>query len=181
MNISYLIKQKSYEKVKFVLRRHPITFIPSLLLFVASLVVPVLVYLMISNLFPHLFDNEAIYAAGVLAGSIYCLSAILFGYGSFIDFYLDLWIVTNDRIVDIEQFGLFSRTISELDLFRIQDVTTDTQGLFATVFKYGDVVIKTASTNTSIVFKKVRDPNKIRMALLDLAQEDFKYHRGEVN
>lgn len=180
MNVAYLIKQKSYEKVKYVLRRHPITFIPQLLIFIASLVVPILVYLMISNIYPALFDNEALYAAGALAGSIYLLSALLFGYGSFIDFYLDVWIVTNDRVVDIEQFGLFSRTISELDLFRIQDVTTDTHGMFATIFKYGDVTLKTASTNMSIVFKSIPNPNQIRMALLELAHDDFKYHRGQV-
>ncbi|MDP2692422.1 MAG: PH domain-containing protein [bacterium] len=180
MNISYLIKQKSYEKVKFALRRHPITFIPQLLLLTVALVVPALVYLMISNIYPELFDSERLYALGIIAGSIYYLSVLLFGYGSFIDFYLDVWIVTNDRVVDIEQFGLFSRTISELDLFRIQDVTTDVHGLFSTIFKYGDVTLKTASTNLSIVFKNVPDPNHIRMQLLELAHEDFKYHRGQL-
>lgn len=180
MNVSYLIKQKSYEKVKFILRRHPITFVPHIILFVASLAVPALVYLMISNIYPQLFDNEALYATIVIIGSIYYLSALLFGYTNFIDLYLDVWIVTNDRIVDIEQFGLFSRTISELDLFRIQDVTTDTHGFFATIFKYGNVTVKTASTNMSLVFKNVPDPNKIRMALLKLAHEDFKYHKGQI-
>lgn len=180
MNISHLIKQKSYEKVKYILRRHPITFVPQLLLFIVALVVPALVYLMIANIYPDIFNNRPLFATGVLSGSIYYLSVLLFGYGSFIDFYLDVWIVTNDRIVDIEQFGLFSRTISELDLFRIQDVTTDTSGFFATIFKYGDVTVKTASTNMSLIFKSIPNPNKIRMELLDLAHEDFKYHRDQI-
>ena len=135
---------------------------------------------MISNIYPTLFDSEVIYATGIIAGSIYFLSALLFGYGTFIDFYLDVWIITNDRIVDIEQFGLFSRTISELDLFRIQDITTETQGFFATIFKYGNVTIKTASTNLSLVFKNVPNPNHIRSELLQLAHEDFKYHRDKL-
>ncbi|OGH78624.1 MAG: hypothetical protein A2469_02605 [Candidatus Magasanikbacteria bacterium RIFOXYC2_FULL_40_16] len=176
MNVAYIIKQKSYEKVKYVLRRHPFTFVPYILIFIAALVVPALVYLMIKNIYPGLFSNEALYTAGVLSASIYYLSVLLLGYGNFIDFYLDVWIVTNDRIVDIEQFGLFSRTISELDLFRIQDVTTDTHGFFATIFKYGNVTVKTASTNLSLVFRNVPDPNEIRRDLLNLAHEDFKYH-----
>jgi len=42
-----------------------------------------------------------------------------------IDYYFDIWIVTNRRIVNIEQNGLFNRKTSELELEKIQDVTTD--------------------------------------------------------
>ena len=88
MNIAHLIKQKSYEKVKYILRRHPITFVPQILLFAASVILPVLVYLMITNLYPALLEKEAAFAATIIAGSIYYLSALLFFLGNFIDFYL---------------------------------------------------------------------------------------------
>ena len=179
MNIAHLIKQKSYEKVKYILRRHPITFVPQILLFAASVILPVLVYLMITNLYPALLEKEAAFAATIIAGSIYYLSVLLFFLGNFIDFYLDVWIITNDRIVDIEQFGLFSRTISELDLYRLQDVTADIHGFFSTLFKYGTLTVKTASTNLNIVFRNVPNPNGVRQHLLELANEDFKYHREQ--
>jgi len=97
-------------------------------------------------------------------------------FTQFIDYYLDLWVVTNDRIIDIEQFGLFSRITSELDLFRIQDVSSDITGLFSTMFNYGDVIVKTASNNQSIIFRNVSDPNTIRENLIKLSHEDRKYH-----
>ena len=176
MHLSFLIKQKSYERVEHVLRRHPITFVPILLLFVALLAVPVVVYAMITALFPIILTDPTLYPLAVLLVSAYYLGIYLFFYAQFVDYYLDLWIVTNDRIVDIEQFGLFSRTISELDLFQIQDVTTDVHGFFATVFHYGDVSVKTASANVNIVFRNVPRPNKIREALVRLSDEDRKYH-----
>ena len=180
MNVSYLIKQKSYEKVKYIARRHVFTFIPQIILFVILGIMPFGIYFMVKSMFPALLDTPQMYTLGILLGSIYYLCILLFFFTSFVDFYLDIWIVTNDRIIDIEQFGLFSRTISELELFRIQDITTNVHGIFPTIFKYGDITVQTASTNVSVVFRSVPNPDKIRQSLLELAHEDYKYHRGQV-
>jgi membrane protein YdbS with pleckstrin-like domain len=176
MNLSSLIKQKSYEKVEYILHRHPITFIPYILLFIILMLVPVALYFLITNLFPSFLESQTVFPLSVLCASLYYLSVYLFFYAQFIDYYLDVWIVTNDRVVDIEQFGLFSRTISEVDLFRIQDVTSDVHGFFATLFKYGNVSIKTASANLNIVAQNIKEPNKIREELVRLSDEDRKYH-----
>lgn len=127
-------------------------------------------------MFPGFLVGEISLPLSVLLASVFYLSIYLFFYGQFIDFYLDLWIVTNDRIVDIEQFGLFARTISEADLFRIQDVTAEVRGVFATVFNFGNVHVKTASHNQEIVFRNVPNPNQIRERLIKLSDEDRKYH-----
>jgi membrane protein YdbS with pleckstrin-like domain len=176
MHLSQVIKQKSYEEIVFHLRRHPITFLPVIFLFLILLTVPLIIYFLISNLYPTLLDGAILYPLAVLGASIYFLSIYLFFYGQFIDYYLDLWIVTNDRIVDMEQLGLFRRTTTEVDLFRIQDVTANIKGVFPTIFDYGDVVIKTASANLNIVFRNVSNPNKIREELIRLADEDRAYH-----
>ncbi|MFA6427288.1 MAG: PH domain-containing protein [Candidatus Magasanikbacteria bacterium] len=178
MAIADVIKQKSYERIEYVLHRHAFTFIPIIILFIVLASIPVLVYLLINNLFPDAINGPVGYPLFVLLGSIYYLSMYLFFYAQFVEFYLDLWIVTNDRIVDIEQLGLFSRTITELDLFRIQDVTTDVKGLFPTIFHYGNVIIKTASSNTHIVFSNVPSPNHVREKLIQLSHEDRKFHTG---
>jgi len=158
------------------LRRHPVTFIPKILLFLTLLAVPAIVYWMISSLYPDLFFNAIVYPVAIIVGASYYLGAYLLFYTQYINHYLDIWVVTNDRIVDVEQLGLFSRTISELDLFRIQDVTTDVHGFFATIFHYGDVSVKTASANINIVFRQVCSPNKIREDLIRMADEDSKHH-----
>lgn len=180
MGVSNIIKQKDYEKVVFVLHRHPLTFIPTIFLFVILMVVPVILYLMLNNLFPQTLSNTEVHTSFILFSSIYYLSTYLFFYGRFIDFYLDMWIVTNDRIVDIEQHSLFHREITELDLYRIQDTTATVKGVFSTIFQYGDVNIKTASTNTRIIFKNIPHANHIREQLIKLADEDRKYHMQDI-
>ncbi len=178
MLVSHLIKQKAYETIKYFLRQHPIVFIPTLALFIILLCVPFVIYFLINTLFPELLSNVSVYTFGVLGASIFYLSIFLFFYSQFLEFYLDIWIVTNDRIIDIEQAGLFARTISELDLYRIQDVTTEVNGFFPTMLHYGNVTIKTASSNSHIMFRNVRNPNEIRQAMIQLAEEDRKHHQG---
>lgn len=179
MILASLIKQKSYEKVVYKLHRHPITFVPIVLLFLILMLIPGVVYFMINNLYPALLQGQTLFPLTILSASIFYLSIYLFFYAQFIDFYLDIWIVTNDRIVDIEQHGLFSRSISELDLFRIQDVTTEVHGIFPSLFRYGDVYVKTASANVNIVFRNVPNPNKVRENLIQLADADRRFHYKE--
>ncbi len=176
MDISQIIKQKSYERVVFQLHRHWVTFIPMIVLFFVLLFVPVILYLLISNLIPYLLENQSMFAITILSASIYYIWTYLFFYVHFIDYYLDTWIVTNDRIVDIEQNGLFNRETTEFDLYRIQDVTANITGIVATFFRYGDVIITTASSNANIVFKNISKPNHVREELIRLADEDRKYH-----
>ena len=49
-------------------------------------------------------------------------------------------------------------------------------GVFAPLFQYGNVTVTTASVNLNIVFRHVPRPNEIREALLQLADEDRKFH-----
>lgn len=181
MTVRELIRQKSYEHIVYVLRRHWFTFVMEVIFMVLLFFVPIVVWYLISSIYPGFFNAESWRILGILGGSIYYLATLMFLFTHFIDFYLDVWIVTNDRIIDMEQFGLFSRTISELDLFQIQDATTEVDGFLATMFNYGDVIIKTASNNSSIVFRKVPDPNMVRRRLIELSHDDRQYHMGNTS
>ena len=60
------------------------------------------------------------------------------------DYYLDMWIITTERIIDINQLGLFSREISEIPLRHVQDVTIEVHGIIETFLKFGTIKIQTA-------------------------------------
>lgn len=176
MHVSKLIRQKSYERIEGLLRRHPLTFVPNILLFLLLMAVPIALFLLLNKLFPWIFTHDILFPLAVLGGTGYLLLILLFFYTEFTNYYLDIWVVTNDRIIDMEQLSLFSRTITETDLFRVQDVTTDIHGVFATFFNYGTVTVTTASANMNIVFRNIPDPNRIRNDLIRLSHEDRKYH-----
>lgn len=172
MHVSSFIEQRENEKVQYILHRHPLTFIPSIVLFLLLSAVPVAVYFLIRNFAPNLLAEAGYRAISILFASVYYLGCILFFYTEFIVYYLDVWIVTNDRVIDVEQLSLFSRSISELDLYNIQDVTSDIKGFFPTIFHYGTVTVKTASTNPNILFRDIPNPDKVREDLIELADLD---------
>jgi uncharacterized membrane protein YdbT with pleckstrin-like domain len=171
------IHQKSYEHIEMVLRRHWLTFFPVIGLFLLLAAVPVGVYFLLPWSGALLADPVG-YPLVVLAGSIYYLFLWVFFFAQFIDYYFDTWIVTNDRLVDIEQRGLFSRVVTELDLYLIQDVTSETHGFFANVFNYGDVLIDSAGPKQRVEFKNVPHPNEVRNQVVQLAEGDRKYHHS---
>jgi len=180
MDYSRVIKQKKYEKIIYLLRRDTITFIPQIFLTVVLFAAEYGIYFLLKEMFPQLFIKNISLAFLSVFAFIYTLSVWLFFYTAFVNYFLDMWIVTNDRIIDIAQKGLFSRTIAELDLFRVQDVTSEQHGLFATMFDFGNVFIQTAGKQERFIFHNVPEPHKIREAVIRLADEDRKYHNADI-
>lgn len=176
MTLKTLIHQKDYEKIIYHLRRHPIIFLKDFMLFLGLAILPFAFYLFIANSFAGILENNLAQLVLVILGSIYYFSIILILFTQFVDYYLDNWIVTNDRILNIEQHALFGRTMSELDLYNIQDVTSEIKGILPTLFNYGEVHVQTAGEKTRFIFEHVSNPHEIRDRLLDLAEDDRRYH-----
>lgn len=91
-----------------------------------------------------------------------------------IDYYFDVWIVTDKRIVNIEQNGLFARETSELRLEKIQDVTTDVKGVIPTFLNYGDIEVQTAGEQEKFIFKNIPDPYAVKDLIMNL-QKKFEH------
>lgn len=176
MHVSRFINQKPYEKIVHLVRRHPVTFVPYIFLFVILLAVPLVVRWLGNAMFPTLLDNTIVWPLAVIFASIYYLSVCLFFYSYFVTFHLDLLIVTNDRLLDIEQKNLFARTVAEMDLYQVQDVTSTINGFFPSIFNYGTVLIQSAGATNHFTILNVPHPEKLREEILDLSAEDKKYH-----
>src|SRR4030042_6750597 len=127
------------EKIVLFLRRHIIILISRWLLYVLLAFLPIGFYFIVIYNFEAFFNHPAGYAFLLLLASVFYLFILLYFFNSFIDYYLDVWIVTNKRIINIEQKGLFHREIAEHNLDKIQDVTGLQKGIFSTFFSFGDV------------------------------------------
>lgn len=177
--IDDVIHRKHDEKIVFFLRRHPIVFVMDILLQILLVALPVGIAYVLMRFWPELLGGPVLRPVLVLLAGGYYLMIWLFFLMNFMDYYLDAWIVTDDRILNVEQKSLFSRTISELDLSKIQDVTSEVKGVFAFIFGYGNVYIQTAGEVERFVFEQVRRPEEIRKNMLELVEQDRK-KQGEV-
>jgi len=75
---------------------------------------------------------------------------------------LDVWIVTDKRIIDSTQHGFFNRIVSELHISRIQDVSVDVHGVIETFLKFGNLQIQTAGTEEKFKFMQIPNPGKVK-------------------
>lgn len=162
----YFPSQKSEEKIFLLLRRHWFSY-------VAFVIIGLIMSIPLIILFIYWISSSQalsliILNISILVASAYLLFIIgLLLYG-FIDYYLDVYIVTNERIVDIEQDGFFKRKISELHLHQVQDVNAQVKGAFATLLHFGDIHIQTAGERENFIFKAVPNPYRISKIIVDL-------------
>lgn len=118
-------------------------------------------FVMLPKLFP-IFTQVQIAKLLVFFESSCALALWIFAFLIWIDYYFDVWVVTTERIVNIEQKGMFSRTISELSYGKIQDVTTEVIGFLPSMLNYGNVYVQTAAETERFMFRTVSDPYTIK-------------------
>lgn len=96
-----------------------------------------------------------------------------------VDYYLDVWIITDKRIINIEQRGLFARVVSELELEKIQDITTDVRGIIPTFFNYGNLFVQTAAEKERFVFRHIPDPYSVKDLVMKLQKKSEEKEENE--
>jgi uncharacterized membrane protein YdbT with pleckstrin-like domain len=81
------------------------------------------------------------------------------------NFYLDVWIITNQKIFSIEQHRLFTREVAVLHYEKIQDITYEVHGLIYAILNLGDVHVQTAGTERNFTIRGIKDPSYIQKKL----------------
>lgn len=87
------------------------------------------------------------------------------------NYYLDLWLITDKRIVSVDQTALFSRAVTTFPFVNIQDVTIEQQGVLATLLNFGTITVQTAGPTThNMVIHGIARPNVVRDTIVREAE-----------
>ena len=78
----------------------------------------------------------------------------------------DLWLVTNQRLVDSTKTSPISHEVASADLLNVQDITVSKRGIFPTLFNFGDVSCQTAGSALVFMIRGVPNPNGV-LELID--------------
>jgi membrane protein YdbS with pleckstrin-like domain len=155
-------------KIVLFVHRHWASFLGQFFLSLVMLVAPGIIVLI-------LFFSDIKIAEGfvthfmVLGLSIYYLITITVAFLAWISYYYDIYIITEDAIIDISQQGFFGRKISQLSLLRVQDVTSNIVGFLPTFFGFGDVLVETAGEQSqNFLLKAVPNPQEVSAKIMEL-------------
>lgn len=162
--------QQENEEVILVIRQHWIVFVSRFLLWFLFVVILMGLDYFIPSYAPILLTPPYSNVLALLK-NVYLMFLMLGLLMVWIIYYLNLQIVTNERVVDIDQHSLLHHKISEVYLSRVQDVTAEVDGLFPTFFNYGNVHIQTAGETERFVFSRIANPAAVAKLIADLYEQ----------
>ena len=121
--------------------------------------------------FPDFLDNidEPV---RLFVQNFFMLALWIYSFLMWVDYYFDIWIITNERIINIEQKGMFTRKVSEMTYAKIQDISTEVIGFIPTIINYGDVKVQTAGEKENFVFRTISDPYHVKNVLANLQKKN---------
>ena len=156
------------KKIVLFVRKHWAAYLGqfflSIFLFFFPLALLLVIYLNDRTIFTGLVLNLI-----VLGTSTYYLIISTFIFTSWLSFYYDLYIVTDESIIDVFQQGFFGRKIVQISLLRVQDVSSNIQGLFPTLFAYGNILIETAGEQTqNVLLEQIPNPQEVSAKIMGL-------------
>lgn len=120
------------EEVLFLFRKHPIVMRKGLIISMLAI---------LAGTIPALIKPELSYFYGGLAGGL-ILSVLLF-IPSWIVWFYSVFIITNQRLIQITQKGFFNKSVVDLGLSKIQSTNYEIKGVQATLLGFGTIMLQT--------------------------------------
>ncbi|HSX46260.1 MAG TPA: PH domain-containing protein [Candidatus Saccharimonadia bacterium] len=160
-HVKYFTDQFDDEEVLFVFHKHPIVMRKGL---VFGMLGPLI------GILPAAVNPSA--GFGVFFGglAIGCLLGLLIFFPSWIGWHFSIFIVTDQRFIQISQKGLFHRAVADLGLNQIQSVNYEVSGLQETLLGFGTIKMQTYVGDLTI--KDVHHPARIQKQLLSILRAE---------
>ena len=137
------------EELLKVVRKHWFIILAELFGVLIMLFVPFIILFAIT-LFPDILSNFNISLTNynsLITFSIagWSVLTLMTGFAIWTHYYLDLWIITDRRIILVDQIHFFNRNVSIFRLERLQDIEFYIKGIIPTFLNFGTVKAQTAS------------------------------------
>jgi uncharacterized membrane protein YdbT with pleckstrin-like domain len=165
--------QREEEKIYLVIREHPVLPALRLGVVVFLFIIGVAAQIALPRLLPDLF-TDIVQGVYTLLFSIYYLGLLLGALLVFVFYYLSLQIITDMRMVDVDQSGLFRRKVTEIQIENVEEVTSSSHGILPTIFNFGNVLVQTSSAINEFSFENVAHPEQVKKLVLDLYEQHHK-------
>lgn len=166
--------QQVDEQIILLLRQHWVMNIPWIILAIIMTMAPIIL-----KAIPLLFFLPSNFQ--FLTIIMWYLITMAFIFEKFLTWFFNIYIITDERIIDVDFISLTYREISDAQIEKIQDITYKTGGILKAFFDFGDVYIQTAGTVPRIEFLAVPKPDKVAKILNQLLlQEQQEKIEGRV-
>ncbi len=159
------------ENVILEVRKHWIIFAGIAFGFLGAAFLPFILFTLI-KIFAGNYLNFDLpgndYAFFLFLYSLWLLTLWILFFVDWTKYYLDVWYVTEKRIITINQKNIFDREIANLRFDKIQDITVEVKGFIPTMLDFGNIKVQTASEdNREFYIRTIRHPDMIRKVIFE--------------
>ena len=150
--------QLKYETFYFFFRRHWVSFLQPIFFFVPTIVLIFIILFFIGNLI-LLFDIDplrVVYGYFVMTLTI---TFIFLFFLSLINFYFDLVLITDCRVVINRKTVFLKNDYDAIDLTKIQDIAVESRGIIRNYLGYGKLIITLSTSSPPVVLVGVPNPH----------------------
>ena len=155
------------ESVLLFARRHPAFLVIQLVKQAAFALIPIAALLTIFALTAGLDGRK-----GQVAGLISLVWFVFWAVRAYFAWYRynhDIWVVSNQRVVDSIKKNWFHHAMASADLDDVEDISIRKAGIFATAFNFGDLLLQTAGERPNFVLSGIPDPSRSSPSSISLA------------
>ena len=161
-----LQNMRPWEEVLMVVKRHWIVYVMLFIYFFSGVIVTFMIFF-------FFWLNTWWYMLKIILWLI--LSIIL--YIEWLNHELDMYVVTNNRVIGLEQIAFLNRAVTECNLWQIQEVNSKAKWLFANIFNYWTLSIQTAGSKTTLKMEFCPDVMQTSRKILNVVDN----YRDEKN
>lgn len=166
--------QDPEETIILLLRQHGIVNLGWILLVLVFIIVP-----LVLKSFPLLFFLPIRFK--IIALILWYLFVLAFVYERYLSWFYNVYLVTDERLIDVDFLSLTYHKVTEAKIDKIQDITFKVGGFSKNFLNYGDVYIQTAGTSPELEFNNVPKPEVVVKVLNQLIlQEEQEKIEGRV-
>jgi hypothetical protein len=151
------------ERVIALQRRHWWFLWPRTFLFVLLAFVPLIAAWIIVDLIGVRDELGIFWWIAIALWLVYwCIRAFFNWY----QYHHDIWLVTNQRLIDSLKPHPFSLRVNTADLVSVQDISVRKSGITPTILNYGDVVCETAGSGApEFIIGGVPHPESLQLLI----------------
>lgn len=160
----YFPDQFDDEEVLFVFKKHPIVMRKGIIFASLAMLLPVMVIFGLTFT-PNVPSMNSFY----LSLAIGVLLAVLVMFPSWISWYFTIFVVTDQRFIQIGQQGLWNRSVVDIGIDKISTVSYQIKGVEESLLGFGTIVIQTYVGE--LVIHHVHHPRSIQKRLTHTLRE----------
>src|ERR1035437_6027345 len=147
------------EHVVLVFRQHPVVLRWPLIYGLLAIMLAVLPldFIVSGPLYPFLLKLLIIVP----------LLVLMYWFYHWMGWFYSVYIVTDQRLINIHQKGFFNREVSEVGFDKIQSINYHIKGLQAALLKFGDITVQTYTSDWML--KSVHHPEEVHSEMMRVA------------